>query len=153
MPQNIKPVFAKLWEGYPQENHPCHDGNDKGEGTDRWPNQCAIRMSIALNAEGTILVNKDTYTEPKCSHGHARGAESLANWLWREHLRRPKIYSDAGKAKVELMTKRGIIFFKDCFTRSDGTQGDHMDLWDSGTVKTYDDPANSSQQVWFWELQ
>ena len=153
MPKNIKPVFSNLWEGYPNEDHPCHDGNEKGDGTDRWSNQCAIRMSVALNAEKTILVNKDTYTEPKCSHGHARGAKSLADWLWKKHLGRPTIYFDGGKAKITLVTKRGIIFFKGCFTRSDGTEGDHIDLWRTGEAKGYDDPDNISQQVWFWELQ
>ena len=154
MPQNIQPVFAKLWEGYPQENHPCHDGNEKGEGTDRWPNQCAIRMSIALNAEGTILVNKDTYTDPKCPHGHARGAKSLVDWLSKKRrLGYPKVYTDAGKAKITLMTNRGIIFFYGCFTRSDGSAGDHVDLWDNSITKTFNDPNNFSNEIWFWELQ
>jgi hypothetical protein len=80
-------------------------------------------MSIALNAELTIKVNKETYSEPKCSHGHARGAESLANWLWKNHLGRPTIYTDGAKAKIAINDKTGIIFFKDCFTRAGQTAG------------------------------
>ena len=53
----MKPVFSKLLKGYPSANHPC-DGP--------WANQCAIRMSVALNAEGTIPIGKNTYSEPKC---------------------------------------------------------------------------------------
>jgi hypothetical protein len=112
-------------------------------------------MSLALNGEKTIIVDAYTYPEPKCSHGHARGAESLANWLWRRHLGRPKIFTDGAKAKRRLQDKIGIIFFKDCFTRSGEAvrRGDHIDLWLKGLTKGYSDPANKSAQVWFWELQ
>jgi hypothetical protein len=111
-------------------------------------------MSITLNGEGTVKVTKSTYTEPKCAHDHARGAESLANWLWKKHLGRPAIYPDVAAAKTTLKDKKGIIFFKDCFTRAGSTDqtGDHIDLWQRGVTKTYDDPGNKSKQVWFWEL-
>lgn len=135
-----KPAFINLWNNYPTEQHPCDGG---------WDNQCAIRMSLTLNAERSI-----TYPEPKCAHGHARGAESLANWLWRNHLGRPQIFTDGAAAKRTLNERTGIIFFKDCFTRSGETRatGDHIDLWNRGLTKTYDDPANRAAQVWFWEL-
>jgi hypothetical protein len=93
-------------------------------------------------------------TEPKCRHGHARGAESLANWLWKHHLGKPTIYTAGANAKVLLNTKTGIIFFKDCFTREGEVRavGDHIDLWNKGFTKTYSDPGNKSAQIWFWEL-
>ena len=140
-----KPAFINLWSNYPKAGSPC-DGP--------WENQCSIRMSMALNAEQTIKVNKETYSEPKCSHGHARGAESLANWLWKNSLGKPKIYPGGAKAKIAISQKTGIIFFKDCFTRSGeaARTGDHIDLWNKGITKTYSDPANKSAQVWFWEL-
>lgn len=141
-----KPAFINLWNSYPTEESPCSGA---------WENQCAIRMSITLNEEKTIKVNKETYSEPKCTHEHARGAESLANWLWRNKLGRPQIFLDGAKAKLALAEKTGIIFFKDCFMRSGESvrTGDHIDLWKKGQVKTYIDPANKSAQVWFWELQ
>jgi hypothetical protein len=140
-----KPSFLNLWSNYPSVQSPCDGG---------WSNQCAIRMSITFNAEGTVTVNGSTYSEPKCAHGHARGAESLANWLWRHHLNRPSIFGDGARAKIELQSKAGIIFFKDCFTRSGESHrvGDHIDLWNRGLTKTYSDPGNFSAQVWFWEL-
>ncbi len=139
------PAFVNLWNSYPTEANPC-DG--------AWDNQCAIRMSVTLNAEQSIKVNKSTYAEPKCAHEHARGAESLANWLWKKHLGRPTIYTDGAKAKLALNEKTGIIFFKDCFTRAGETRavGDHIDLWNKGKTKTYSDPGNKSAQIWFWEL-
>lgn len=140
-----RPAFINLWNSYPTVNDPC-DGP--------WDNQCAIRLSLALNDEKTLLVDRFTYSEPKCAHGHARGAESLANWLWRRHLGRPSIFTSGASAKRALDEKNGIIFFKDCFTRSGETSasGDHIDLWRRGMTKGYNDPGNKSAQVWFWEL-
>lgn len=142
----VAPPFVSLWNSYPSENKPC-DGP--------WENQCAIRMSVTLNAEGTLKVNKNTYSEPKCAHGHARGAESLVNWLSRKaRLGAPKKYANGADAKRALAGKTGIIFFKDCFTRAGSTvqTGDHIDLWNKGATRTYSDPGNKAAQVWFWEL-
>ncbi len=92
-------------------------------------------MSIALNAEGTIVIGNKTYPEPRCAHGHARGAESLANFLWKR-IGKPKIYTEGAKAKVAIAGKSGIVFFKDCFTRDGETvaRGDHIDLWKLGVT-------------------
>lgn len=140
----VKPNFHNLWNSYPTELHPCDGG---------WENQCAIRMSLTLNAEMTLKVNAHTYSEPKCSHGHARGAESLANWLITK-MGYPKVFKDPAKGKQSAASLTGIMFFKDCFTRSGETKahGDHIDLWNRGLTKTYDDPANKAAQLWFWEL-
>jgi len=140
----MKPEFNKLWANYPSEQHPC-DGP--------WANQCAIRMSVALNGEGTVVISKKTYKEPTCAHGHARGAESLANFLWKK-LGRPTIYTDGAKAKREIQAKNGIVFFKDCFQRpgEEAVRGDHIDVWMLGVAKTYSDESNLSKQVWFWSL-
>lgn len=146
-----RPSFARLWALYPTNIDPSNRTPCNGP----WGNQCAIRMSICLNAEKSIQINSTTYSEPKCSHGHARGAESLANWLWKNHLRRPKIYLDGKTAKTDIKDKTGIIFFKDCFTRSGETRavGDHIDLWNKEKeTATYNDPRNAAQQIWFWEL-
>jgi hypothetical protein len=113
-------------------------------------------MSIALNGEMTIKVNPSTYAEPKCSHGHARGAESLANWLWRNHLGRPTIFNGSLQDRQSIIQKTGIIFFKDCFARDgenpDQRSGDHIDWWDRGRTGGFNDAAYLSRQVWFWEL-
>jgi hypothetical protein len=86
-------------------------------------------MSVALNKELSVQINKHTYSEPKCAHGHARGAESLANCLWKTHLGRPIVYTNGATAKSSIQGKQGIIFFKDFFPRSGETEsrGDHID--------------------------
>lgn len=123
---------------YPTELHPC-DGP--------WDNQCAIRVSIALQGANFDL---STYTDPTCAHGHARGAESLANFLWRQ-IARPQIYTSSTSFRETARSIRGIVFFKDISGFRGGT-GDHIDLWDKGQTKT-GEYASLSRQVWFWELQ
>ncbi|MCQ3001637.1 type VI secretion system amidase effector protein Tae4 [Pseudomonas syringae] len=146
-----KPSFINLWNGYPPYPGPAAcDGP--------WSNQCAIRMSIALCAERTLPVNSSTYTEPRCSHGHARGAESLANWLWKKkQLGPPKIYTNSPADRLSLINKTGIIFYKDFYYQPndpDGSpSGDHIDLWNRGlTASKGSDYFVRAKAVWFWEL-
>lgn len=146
-----KPSFINLWNSYPPYSPvdpPACDGP--------WINQCAIRVSIALCGERTLAVNSSTYSEPRCAHGHARGAESLANWLWkRPQIGPPKIYTNSVEDRTKLMSKTGIIFFKDCYEQSSDTAGrptgDHIDLWNRGQTRS-GDLFFRSKAIWFWEL-
>lgn len=125
---------------YPPDRSPCSDG---------YPNQCAIRMSIALEDGPDIRLTN--YTEPKCSHGHARGARSLAYWLMNRFGRPLGINEDPGEVKKAIQNYLGIVFFRNCFERQDGSRGDHMDLWSASRgTRTFGDPQNRSDQVWFW---
>jgi hypothetical protein len=131
------PAFTKLWTKYPGELHPCDQP---------WPNQCAIRMSIALVDGGLSLAG---FADPKCKHGHARGAEPLANHLWGK-VRHPVVYRTAETFLAATSNKTGISFFKDIAGFRNGI-GDHIDLWNKGTTKTghYEDVC---KQIWFWEV-
>jgi hypothetical protein len=138
--------FTKLDSNYPATNDPCDDKPP-------WSNQCAIRMSISLNGEGSHPVNASTYTEPKCSHERARGAESLANWLWTNY--RPAFKYTPAKAEGKIKTKQGIVFIKNCFTRTGETEknGDHIDLWDKTKMKTQPtDLFLEGEEVWFFTV-
>ena len=147
-----KPVFSKLWNDYPKEQHPCD--SKRGPEGKGYSYQCAIRMSVALNNEGSISVNETTYSGNKCPHGHARGAQGLANWLETNHLRTPTFRGKAKIVKKKIKSSNGIIFFKDCFAREGEKvrRGDHIDLWKAGTTKGFNDPHNNSAEVWFWKL-
>ena len=143
------PSFINLWNSYPAyPSPPACDGP--------WENQCAIRVSIALCGEHTLKVNASTYTEPRCAHGHARGAESLANWLWKKHrMGPPKIYTNSPADRNALLNKTGIIFYKDFYMQSSDApgrpSGDHIDLWNRGQTKS-GDYFYRAKAVWFWEL-
>lgn len=130
-------TYDRLDSSYPNEQAPCGDG---------WENQCAIRMSIALEGAGFSF---DGYTDPLCSHNHARGAESLANHLWRQ-WGRPRIFTSPQSAKGSLASSRGIIFFKD-LRGFRGGSGDHIDLW-SGTRTKTGEYFSSCKQVWFYSI-
>lgn len=129
--------YAEASSSYPTSRSPC-DGP--------WVNQCAIRMSIALQGAGFDL---GKYTDPTCSHGHARGAESLANHLWRV-WGRPRVFTNAPSAEGEIGPHGGIIFFKDIEAFRNGT-GDHIDLWNGVATKT-GEYFSYSKQVWFYRL-
>lgn len=128
------PSFYRIWESYPKVDAPC-DGP--------YENQCAIRASIALIGAGFSLAG---YTEPMCRHGHARGAESLANFISRT-VGRPQILKP-DEARRTMSGRSGLVFFRNIegFRNS---RGDHFDLWDGSKARgsVYFD---RSQQVWFW---
>jgi hypothetical protein len=132
------PHFILLWSCYPTTNTPCDQG---------WENQCAIRISLCLINAGFKLTN---YTEPKCKHGHARGAESLASYLWQQ-IGPPKIATTKEQARKLVTDKTGFVFFKDISGFREG-RGDHFDLWNSGLTKT-GDYFDACKQSWFWEVR
>ncbi|MEM6993733.1 MAG: type VI secretion system amidase effector protein Tae4 [Myxococcota bacterium] len=133
----MKPSLETLKSNYPSVQSPCSDG---------YANQCALRMSVALDDSGFSFSD---YTDPLCSHGHARGAESLANHLWRT-WGRPKIYKASSSVKGSLSHSRGIVFFKDISGFREGN-GDHIDLWDGNRTMT-GEYFSSCNQVWFFGL-
>jgi hypothetical protein len=139
-----KPVYQVVENNYPADRFPC-DQTTQG-GALAWENQCAIRMSIALVGAGVGLSG---YRDPKCKHGHARGAESLANFLWRA-WGRPRIFRSAVSARSHVAARQGVIFFKD-IEGFRGGRGDHIDIWDGVQTRT-GEYFERSTQTWFFEL-
>lgn len=150
----MKPNFSNLWKTHYHKLpwSPCE--------CTLLTDNCALRMSAALNKEGTIKINSETYREDRCPHDNAKGAESLAFFL-RNKIGKPLDYINLNPAKAEdvkskLKKKQGIIFFRDCWRREGESfskrTGDHIDLWLRGETKGYNDPENRSKQIWFWEL-
>lgn len=131
----MRPNFSSLLSNYPSTNTPCNGS---------WENQCAIRMSIALQKSGLSL---SKYTEPTCKHGHARGAESLANHLWNVIGPASKYFNPK---KSNVAGRTGIIFFKDIASFRGG-RGDHIDLWNLHKTIT-GEYFDACQEVWFWSL-
>lgn len=175
---NMQPTYNDLkyfYDQYRTQSNPCRRG-----GRD----QCGFRMSLALVRSGFSL---DTYPHRALLHHnpercgtpfpHIGGAQSLAL-----HLSRvwgpARLYSGdrLGRAREELTSINGVIFFKDCFVRTrdrnqtpDGEtppqRGDHIDLWTGsmyfnqiihapiGGNAGSDAPMFSmASEVWFWKL-
>lgn len=141
--KNDWPTFVKLWNNYPDPNSRHSKGG--------YVNECAIRLSITLIKAGVSF--KD-YTEPVSPEGWARGAESLAVWLWNKQLGKPRIFNSSESFKQKTTGQYGIVFFKDCFVRAGQTKqlGDHIDCWYQGKARSYDDPNNKAKQAWFWKF-
>lgn len=116
----LRVQFPRLWSSYPATQAPCDGG---------YVNQRAIRMSIALIDAGFSLGG---YTEPRCRHGHARGAESLAQFLSRSA--RPERLAGASAA-TSVAGRTGVLFFRN-LAGFRGGQGDHIDVWDGTATKT-----------------
>lgn len=138
-----KPSAHTLWYNYPTERSPCDAG---------YTNQCAIRLSIALEGASVPL---NHFFGNKCVHGHARGAQDLANFLRRGWGSPTWTYRrNRGLAKQLLQSHQGVIFFQNCFTREGESlrRGDHIDVWFAGTALTYEN-FNGSDEIWFWKLQ
>lgn len=138
-------TFIALWDAYPW---PLSNKYSTGG----YVNECAIRMSIAI--EKVVPTFFKNYTEPKSPEGWARGAESLAVFIWRRHLGRPKIYKGSPSFRTGSKNASGIVFYKDCFTRAGQKRklGDHIDLWSGGATMGFRDPDGDSEQVWFWSF-
>jgi len=118
-----------------------------------YENQCAIRLSRALQLAGFSLEGSEGFG-PSCaadSVDHVRGAKPLADFLWKK-LGRPRIAQSPGSAKaMGIAGKTGIIFFKDVYSRDDGSSGHHIDLWDGASTRGYDGFGTASE-VWFWDI-
>jgi hypothetical protein len=138
-------TLLKLWEAYPWPPEVKYSSGG-------YSNECAIRMSIAI--EGAAKAFFKNYTEPKSPEGWARGAESLAVFLWKHHLGRPKIFKSTKSFREASMSAAGIVFYKDCFVRAGEKhkRGDHIDLWYNGTTMGFNDPNGDAEQVWFWSF-
>lgn len=125
----------------------CIDPACKKASQDDHENQCAIWVSYALKNAG---FNMEDYTEPKASDGVARGAEFLANFLWKKSAPPDRCgRNDAHK----LSGREGIVVLKD-FDNVRKGRGVHIELWDgekplSGKPQLFE----RCQQVWFWETQ
>lgn len=135
-----KPSFQSLSTHYPSERI--------NGGCTNYENQCAIRLSHALSGAGMPI---DSYTDPTCTVGdqkYARGAESLANYLYNR-LGIPEKHSSAN-ARKNISDRTGIVFFKDIAGFRGGI-GDHIDLWDGSATRT-GEYFPSCSEVWFWHL-
>lgn len=133
---NVESVkFSNLWDVYPRSD-PCDAKNP--DGSKVFKNQCAIRVGHALKNAGVTF--KSYPAKRKCwmhpGEEHILAAKELADWLERQPF--------VGCQKSENITganwrdrvlgRTGIICFEDYYTPSEGSGGDHIDLWNGGRM-------------------
>lgn len=148
-------------------------------------NCCAVRMSVALartipgftisrlSTEGTRAHQPGSCG--KVQFEHVNGSAHLATQIRK--IARPQVYrlSSAERRRTALdrmKGTKGIAFFKECFTRTDGSTGNHIDYWDgkvimndwmrfnrpeeaAGTGRTQSDAwvlSKTQHSIWFWPL-
>jgi len=174
-------TFKMLWDNYPTEKV-IH--NIDGKGTD-FSNHCAINVSHSLYKSGVLL--KSFPKGRKCwgcptpnekGKGiHALAAQELADFLNKKPFYNCPVAQEltGNNYKSLLDNKKGVIFFKDYWQRSnekgtDNRSGDHIDLWNDNvlasegsaqsfltqTLGLYWDGVYSdhkvAKEVLFWEI-
>ncbi|WP_211665345.1 T6SS effector amidase Tae4 family protein [Leucothrix arctica] len=141
-----------FWHNHPGRENVCDDT--------LFANQCAIRMSTALELSGVIIpvdrrILRRCTTEYRAfsdhNHGlvkgHVLAAQELANWIKSE----PSTFGsrEVVHSKEEILGRSGVIFFRDGW----GTT-DHIDVWDGeslvGGFPSYFE--TEFKELWFWDL-
>ncbi len=145
-------VFSDLWTHHPYPNNPCD--------TTAFPNQCAIRMTVALHGAG---INTRQLAAVRCWHGHTDPshilrAQEFANSLARipqilgAGVRVAKYTGSINDNLTAFTNSQGVVFIKNGWGATD-----HIDLWDGvtqvmrGSSDTVDYMARG-QQVWLWKM-
>ena len=142
-------LFNQLWANHPGEDFPC----DKKA----FPNQCAIKMSVALDKSRVNTASFDTmFPNRRCYQGfkhtprHILAAQELADWMKSQKT----VFGDVSKIDKQkinqsLIGKKGIVFIKDGWGATD-----HIDVW-NGIVMQAGNPSYFSlgKEVWFWEAK
>ncbi|WP_081413900.1 type VI secretion system amidase effector protein Tae4 [Chryseobacterium daeguense] len=143
-------LYFNLWKHHPgRKSTPC----DKSE----YPNQCAIRMSVALALSNVDL---STFDGAKCwmSHEdkfkHILRAQELATWMHKhpEIFGHRKLFTKKEYPKLnhtDFWKMKGIIFFEDGWGPTD-----HIDIWNGSELKGGDnDYFNVNyKSIWFFQL-
>ncbi len=145
-------LFNTLWVKHPYPDYPCDET--------LFPNQCAIRLGVALDAAGIVITQgvrrcSNNYTKLHDHRpGHILSAQELADAL----AKRPALLGPAVKQLKmagtiqrnlgQLIHKKGVIFILNGWGSTD-----HIDLWDGGNLKGGDSTfLNVGQQIWFWRI-
>lgn len=128
--------FVRLWAGYPS-SHPYVDPTT-GDDPPGFDNQCAIKLSVSLNAAGVDLSSFKGATVRVRGARLAIRAKELSAWLRMQRidgmLGAVDITGENWQDKIK--GRRGIVSFANYWTRPGETvpTGDHIDLWKEDTL-------------------
>ncbi|KHD08374.1 hypothetical protein PN36_33895 [Candidatus Thiomargarita nelsonii] len=140
MPRSVRPLWKDVKTNYKLAGtHSC---------SLVFPNTCAIRMSEALVAAESALLNHfKTSGKNICPHGYVRGAQDLASILrnvWGKH---DLGWVTPGSKPKNITGKRGVI----CYMNIPGYSGQgHIDLWNK--TAPVGQAYWKASPIWFWKL-
>lgn len=136
-PRTPQVAFSIFWSNYPAD-HPYVDA--KGNTPSGFENQCAIKVSAALDGAGQPLEGYRGATVNVRGAHLAIRAEELAAWLRTSApmaLRLGHRFITGSNWQETIRDQTGIVFFQDYWLRPGEKlpTGDHIDLW-NGTRLT-----------------
>lgn len=124
-----------------------------GEYCNQADNECAVRISIAMNKNKVDISGSRKFRKTHTHNGiiHQPSAQALADWLSdSKRLGRPKVYEKKGKGeqwqKIDLITKNGLIYFAHLNRGGDGPG--HIDVIYNGNIGS---GFYANRLIWFWE--
>jgi len=130
-------TFDKLWQGYPSSKPYVDKSGDPPKG---FENQCAIKVSVALQAAGVDMKSFKGAAVAVDDRRLAIRAEELAAWLKTQHLIGLPLKPENVTGKEwqdKIKGRKGIVFFGNYWARAGESQhrtGDHIDLWNKSTL-------------------
>jgi hypothetical protein len=141
------PRFADMWRGFP-EGHPSQERWERDiveqgivlarKGDLKYPDQCAIKLSVALHAGGVDMSAYPGAATMIAGKRAALRAAELAAWLnTQAFCGLPLSLAVTGADWKEKIARRsGIIYFANYWRRSgeSAPTGDHIDLWNQSTL-------------------
>jgi len=145
-------LFKTLWANHPSnkgKTAPCKDA----KGDSAFPNQCAIRLGLALRASG---VNFASFKGARCWFGHTGHilrVEELAAWLktQKHEVGTAVSFQPGSDASSRVTGQTGILAIRNFYGA--GNQGDHIDLWDGTRMAQGSaDYMDTAEEVIFWNL-
>ena len=139
--------FAAMWRGYP-EGHPSDERWERDiveqgmvlarQGELKYPDQCAIKLSVALHAGGIDMAGYPGACTLINGKRAALRAAELAGWLiGQPFCGMPMALRVTGVDwKEKIASHTGIIYFANYWRRSgeSAPTGDHIDLWNLSTL-------------------
>lgn len=139
--------FKQLWDNHPGKADVCSSD---------FINQCAIRMSEALQKTGIDLASFNTmFPGRRCYPGHGHSgrhvlaAQELADWI----VAQPHLFGTVEKVTTRVThadyaSRKGIVFVQNGWGYTD-----HIDVWDSKAMKGgYPEYFARGKALWFWDL-
>ena len=136
--------FHKLWSNHPYPSKPCAEKT--------FTNQCAIRMSVALEKSGVdtssfdiMHPNRRCYPGFKHAPRHILDAQELANRIRSKKKVFGIVEVHKKVTSKDFKGRKGIVFIQNGWGPTD-----HIDIWNGAALKGgFPSYFARGKEVWF----